>query len=180
QFDWDCWSFDFGCDNNTILIANEEHKSPRNGLSEIYRSTDMGNTFTSTIQQPEPYFSGSISSAAPATYVQTLEQGVLRSLDNGGLWKSIGGPSDTFDTRQIVAVSSNIVFASDNDGNVWRTINSGGDSVAQSSRNVIVASPQSLFTTDTLRLCDVPLTHTLMFSMAGCMADTTSKVTSMT
>jgi hypothetical protein len=56
-------------------------------------------------------------------------------------WENIGGPSNAIDTRTVCAVTNNIVFAIGSEGSIWRTINSGGDSVNTSSTTYHFSSP---------------------------------------
>jgi hypothetical protein len=89
---------------------------------------------------------------------------VYRSTDQGSNWKSIGGPSVLQDSRDIVAINDNVVFAIDSNGTVWVTLNSGGDSIRSSG--TLSTTPNSLFDQDTV-YCD-SLTRTVQFNVIGC------------
>ncbi len=129
--DLDCYSFALdSCDPNKVIIGNEELDDISNNLSEIYISDNSGKTWTSKAQGVQGFFSSSLSSSLNAIYAATsLGGGIFRSLDGGNTWKSIGGPSPREDTRLLCAINDNIIFAVDLQGNIWRTLNSGGDSI---------------------------------------------------
>jgi photosystem II stability/assembly factor-like uncharacterized protein len=128
--DWDTWSFAIdSCDANTIYAANEDAVKKRDGLSQVFVTPNGGATWSTPVSRPLNFLTGSIVTSNAAVYCQTIDSGIFRSTDRGKSWKSIGGPGNDYDTRMLVAISDNIIVASDQDGNVWRTTNSGGDSV---------------------------------------------------
>jgi hypothetical protein len=53
-------------------------------------------------------------------------QGFIRSTDNGNTWTPVGGPSNAHDTRFAVTGRGAVVYAFDNFGNIFKTMN-GGD-----------------------------------------------------
>jgi len=132
--DFDTYSFDVDpCDPQFVYVINEDGSVTRDFMAQIYRSTDGGNTWIVSDQQPIPgsteYYSGSIWLTGNAIFVQTVANGIMRSTDKGLSWTNIGGPSAMFDTRLVCAMNANLVFAADNNGSIWRTQNSGGDSI---------------------------------------------------
>ncbi len=146
KFDMECYSFAIdSCDQNRIYVIHEDQVNETDPYSKIYLTTNGGRTWQTMVSRPTPFFSGSIAEGTSVIYCQSSSNGVFRSTDRGMTWTSIGGPSITFDTRLIAAINDNIVLALDDDGNVWRTDNSGGDSVTTtqfSSANVLILPSQ--------------------------------------
>ena len=105
--------------------------------SDIKKTSDKGLTWQDKLIHDKPYLCGSITTAEGVYYVQTQSEGLLRSTDNGETWNQCGGPNGNLDTRLIFALNKNHVFAIDQQGNLWETTNSGGDSLAGSG-----SSPQ--------------------------------------
>jgi photosystem II stability/assembly factor-like uncharacterized protein len=120
------------CDQNLVYVVSENWVFQTDNTSQIYRSTDQGNSWTVPISRSIPFLCGSLSLSPGAAYCQTLNDGVYRSTDHGLNWKTIGGPTNDWDTRLIVAINDNIILAADQNGNIWRTTNSGGNAVSGS------------------------------------------------
>lgn len=158
--DFDTYSFDVDpCDPQYVYVVNEDGSVTRDFVAQIYRSTDGGMTWLVSDQQPIPgsteYYSGSIWLTGNAIFVQTVANGILRSTDKGVTWTNIGGPSATYDTRLVCAMNANLIFAADNNGSIWRTQNSGGDSLTIGSPyHSLAVSPTRLFSFDSLSNCD--------------------------
>ncbi len=150
--DWDSWTFaPDSCELNRIYLSHEDAGFQTDKFSKIFLSTDLGNTWKTIVSNLEPYFSGSVVEGKEAIYCQSVANGIFRSLDRGMTWMSIGGPSSITDTRFMAAIDDNIIVAVDNKGNVWRTLNSGGDSVTlQPGLGTLTLSIDSLFATDSL------------------------------
>jgi photosystem II stability/assembly factor-like uncharacterized protein len=175
-FDHDSYSFDVGiCNPDNILVINEDYLDPTDQWSSIFRSTDKGATW----QNLEPrlrandFFCGSITSSRLAHFVQTNQSGVLRSTDDGLTWTTIGGPSGDFDTRLVTAINSNILIAVDRtDGSVYRTFNSGGDSLLNDGAlpEWATISPSILFENDIVSQCDSVVTRTIIIKHHECNA----------
>ncbi len=80
---------------------------------------------------------GAIDGAANAIYVQTASRitagfkGMWRSTNEGQNWASIGGPTNTVETRFSVPESCNggIVAAADSNGGIWITTDGGDGSL---------------------------------------------------
>lgn len=159
KFDFDSYSFEVDpCDPNYIFVVNEEGTTVIDNKGAIYISVDGGNTFTLTQNSPVKFFCGSIARTTKALFIQTVTNGINRSTDRGTSWNSIGGPSAPFDTRLLCAINSNIVLAADNNGTIWRTLNSGGDSLLNiSPYESLAISPDEIFEKDTLVSCDSPV-----------------------
>ncbi len=68
-------------------------------------------------------------------------------------WNAIGGPVLASDTRNVVAITDNMILAADTSGTIWLTTNGGGDSVQSEPPGTLTLSPTVLFSADTLR-CD--------------------------
>lgn len=136
SYDWDSYTFAFdSCMPTTFYVANEDAAVPTDDLSCVYVSRDEGVTWVVKDQHPINYHCGSISTAGKAIFTQTYT-GVTRSTDHGDSWKEIGGPPNNYDTRFFTALSENVIFAVDPDGSVWRTFNSGGDSLTSFPSNI--------------------------------------------
>ncbi len=170
SIDWDSYSFaPDSCDPNRIYVSHEDAAKPTDVFSKIYLTTDLGNSWLVVAQNLEPYFSGSVAAGKQSVYCPTVANGIFRSLDKGLTWKSIGGPSVTWDTRLISAINDNIIIAADTLGNIWRTNNSGGDSVTlQPGLGTLTLSTHSLFSTDTLA-CGDSATGTIITQSFGCV-----------
>ncbi len=146
--DADCWSFALDpCKPNRMYVVNEgySHTTVYDGLSRIFISSDEGNTWTVTSNHHSDYYAGSITLGPHTIFCQTVSEanvGLVRSTDSGETWTNIGGPSSSADTRLIAAIDDNHVVAVDNDGSIWITSNSGGDSIKlpQSSTALVVSS----------------------------------------
>lgn len=144
------------CDANRLYLVNENTIEKSDNNSRIDMTTDAGATWQASITEPLDYFNGSLSSTRQVLYaggapkegtITTSGVGVTRSTDDGMTWKNIGGPLECFDTRTIAAVDNNIVLVLDTGGSVWRTMNSGGDSLTfpeNSATPVLAISPENL------------------------------------
>ncbi len=176
--DWDSWSFaPDSCDPNRIYLSHEDGVSQTDKFSKLYLSTDLGNSWTVVVEDSEPFFSGSVAEGKEAIYCPSVAQGVFRSLDRGMTWSSIGGPSSSFDTRLISAIDDNIIVAVDSQGNVWRTTNSGGDSVKlMPGLGTLTLSTDSLFTADTLN-CGDSAVEPITTQSAGCVPPFVARAT---
>ncbi len=136
--DWDCNAIEVDqCDRSTIYLINEAGipYAEDDGNSDIFVSHDLGDhwervlTRRSDASTISPYLSGSITASPNAVFAQTRTDGVIRSSDKGAHWISIGGPNIGYDTRFIGAMNDQILFAVDSFGTIWKTENSGGDSL---------------------------------------------------
>lgn len=126
--DLDCYSFAIhDCKENIAYIVNEDYNDNPNGLSEILVSSNYGASWTSKIQTNAPSLAGAVVTSRSAAFAPgSSNGGVLRSIDSGNTWKNIGGPLLKEDCRSIIAINDNIILGADRQGNIWRTINSGG------------------------------------------------------
>ncbi len=115
------------CDQNLLFLPNENWIFRTGNISQLLRSSDRGNSWQSTLTGTIPFLCGSVALSSNAEYIQTITDGVYRSTDRGLNWKSIGGPTNQWDTRLIAAVNDNVIIAADSEGNIWQTTNSGGD-----------------------------------------------------
>ncbi len=177
---FDCWSFAIdSCDPNRMYVVNEENAAVEDQAStdnhaHFFVTTDLGTTWQSTFSTSIPpwFFTGSIAEGIHSLYCQTVSDGVFRSIDRGLTWISIGGPSMdyNYDRRLITAINDNIVLAVDGEGNVWRTDNSGGDSIAlpqSSSPNnaLFIPSPNSIVNQS---LCTTQIDTSIPVGIFGC------------
>jgi hypothetical protein len=138
RVDFDCWSMVVDpCDARKVYLVNEDGFQSQDGYSQIYVTTDAGDSWQTSASYQIKFFSGSVALTPGAIYCPAIANGVLRNkfsaggtLDPNG-WRSIGGPGNPVDTRLIAAINDNILLTFDTLGNLWRTTNSGGDSVRQ-------------------------------------------------
>lgn len=151
-------SFSFGqdsCDAATFYVSNEDMVAPSDMYSSIFITRNGGATWQREQDAGIPTYAGSLAVTPNAVYCPTTFGGILRSTDQGTTWKNIGGPTVSADTRLIAAISDNLVFVVDDSGNVWRTTNSGGDSVFAPS-SVLGVTASRLDFGDTATLCSQP------------------------
>jgi photosystem II stability/assembly factor-like uncharacterized protein len=138
--DWDSYTFAVdSCDDARVYLSNEDGVSPTDQFSQVFVTGDLGNSWSQPIAMPIPFFCGSIAVTKNAIFCPTVADGVYRSVDHGQTWKTIGGPSNGNDTRLIAAINDNIIIATDILGNIWRTTNSGGDSVRP--KTTVIVNP---------------------------------------
>jgi photosystem II stability/assembly factor-like uncharacterized protein len=140
------------CHPKQIYIGNEEFNQINNGFSEIFSSTDDGDSWTSTIQKPPKFFTSVCGTSQNAVFAATSGSGIYRSTDGGKNWIPIGGPSSHCDSRLMTIVSDNIIFAADNNGTIWRTTNSGGFPIPTNNASAVQFTLSTLghVTEDTL------------------------------
>jgi photosystem II stability/assembly factor-like uncharacterized protein len=166
----DCYTLSVdSCDSKRLYLANEQVWNITNGIATFFLSLDGGATWQTTISQTEPYLSGTLTTTKYALFAGTdTTDGVLRSVDQGLTWKSIGGPAVSVDSRDIAAIDANTVFAADANGSIWVTRNGGNDSIASTRTDSITFSPATLFAADTIQ-CD-SLTRTVRITRASCLS----------
>ncbi len=176
--DWDSYSFATdSCDPNRIYLSHDDVQIPTDPFSKILLTTDLGNTWQAMVKNVKPFFSGSVAAGREAVYCPTVANGIFRSTDRGLTWTSIGGPSITFDTRLIAAIDDNIIVAVDSEGNIWRTNNSGGDSVKlMPGLGTLTFSTNSLFSTDTLSCGDSAIAF-ITTQSSGCVLPFVARAT---
>lgn len=160
------------CSEQRIYVANEDAGgSPNNKLAELFVTSDGGVTWDVTYSNSISDLCGSIYVASNSIYAQRIDRGILRSTDFGTTWVDIGGPSAPYDSRTICAVTDNLLLAADKFGSIWRTTNSGSDSVQGIERiKSLTYAPEALFLTDTLLSCDPPELDTAIITSVFCTA----------
>jgi photosystem II stability/assembly factor-like uncharacterized protein len=115
------------CDDQTIYGINEEGGNyTSNNLSEIFKTTDGGGTWTSIKQTSLATMSGCVLITPGAIYVPARSGGILQSVDQGKTWTTITGPNVPIDSRDLIAIDDTILLAADVDGTIWRAINPAG------------------------------------------------------
>jgi photosystem II stability/assembly factor-like uncharacterized protein len=137
MFNWDSYSFTQDeCDTSVFYVANDDLVAKSDNSSRVFITTNTGSSWAIFDPHPEPYHCGSITSASHAIFVQTFA-GISRSTDHGLSWKNIGGPPNITDTRFVTALDNNVIVAVDDQGSVWVTNNSGGDSLIYTDASMI-------------------------------------------
>ena len=126
--DLDCYSFTLdSCSPSRMFVMNEAYNEDKDGFSKVFRTSDHGDNYEVVKRSPAEFFSASGATTSLATYVGSSDpKGIFRTTDHGNTWLSIGGPFMHQDSRLLTAMSDNIIFAADEQGNIWQTINSGG------------------------------------------------------
>ena len=174
SFDFDCYSFALDpCDTNVFYIANEELFNPKSTLSEFLFTTDRGVSWRRSLRKGGRYTAGSlVMTPGSNIYMQTFTDGIVRTTDLGSTWTTIGGPGGGNDSRTIVTTNENTVFAIDEKGSIWRTTNSGGDSITSlRPKGFFLTSKDTLFLRDNVELCYASASDTIhFFSGGGCGA----------
>jgi photosystem II stability/assembly factor-like uncharacterized protein len=121
------------CTPRRLYLVNEDFASSNDGVSQIYLSTNGGLSWEATRSDSGLFFSGSLATTRTTMFVGTVFSGIHRSVDKGNSWQLVGGPQSGYDSRSIFAINDNEVIVLSDKGEVWRTINSGGDSLTTSS-----------------------------------------------
>jgi photosystem II stability/assembly factor-like uncharacterized protein len=163
--------------SHTIYQAHEEayatrHTSP----GVLYRSSDLGKSWTTPIMDPNIGLSGQIGGAGCVVYAQhevvDVDRGFLRSTDDGLTWRDVGGPNFAPDCPRTFSVVGNgaIVYAMDLSGTLWKTTDGGDGTLSanipfQVSFSHTLSSPSK----DTLYMseCD-STTFQTTFAYAAC------------
>ncbi len=158
------------CNDSLLYVINEANFNPGpDGFGHIFFSHNSGKTFTAVNTMDIKYYCGSILCAPGGTlYLQTqTSDGILRSTDRGFTWKSIGGPDGFSDCRLICCKDDNTIFGVDKQGSIWKTLNSGGDSLTTSKGGSLVVTPGILFDNDTVYCLD-SVSRQLTLTISGC------------
>jgi photosystem II stability/assembly factor-like uncharacterized protein len=151
----DIWSYASSiCNDGCIYVVNEQIAGASRQQSLLWATTNRGQTWKKALTMNTMDMRGCVAVTQQCVYVPTRGSGVLRSLDSGQSWKSIGGPTCNFDSRAITAISDNELFITDVNGDVWHTTNSGGFPVpTPRAIGSILLSTTSPFAGDTVDRC---------------------------
>jgi photosystem II stability/assembly factor-like uncharacterized protein len=130
--------FSFYCNGNFIYAG---------GVSEIYRSTDQGNSF---VQIPINFgFSivniYSITSIGSTLFAATSYNGVYKSSDNGSTWASANTGMGPKDTRTLAVTGSSSLIAGAHYAGVFRSTNQGSSWIRSMSGFPAGSSVSGLF-----------------------------------
>lgn len=149
-FTGDSWSLSFdSC--GAIYGVNEDYWAKNQSTCVIQRSSDDGATWTASFASVVPYLNGSMCTGPESFYAQTVTKGVIESINGGGSWHEISGPSQNADARTLCVLEGKYVIASDALGYVWRY---KIDVQPTATTGPIIVRPLSLFASDTLSACD--------------------------
>ncbi|MDP4219080.1 MAG: T9SS type A sorting domain-containing protein [Bacteroidota bacterium] len=117
----DSYSLDWDkCDPSLLYLTNEDYFAHNQNRSEIFATANEGDSWVSLIQKPYGFFNGGMSISRSAAYFQTLNYGIIATMDKGITWDSINGPSNYADTRWLTSINTGILIAVDQNGDVWR------------------------------------------------------------
>ncbi len=111
-------------DPNRFVAINENWIAHNGNTSNIYLTTDNGNSWNTVFNQPLNSVNalcGNGTTGCHDYFTGTTNAGVLRSNDKGLSWQLIGGPPMTLDSRSLASVDDSLLFAFDTLGNIWAT-----------------------------------------------------------
>jgi hypothetical protein len=144
------WGIAYSSYYNSYFICPED---AGNGgyTGQFFASMDRGQSWQlRSVPEPRPIgtwgtTTGDVECVGKAIYLQSRKNGMLRSTDGGASWLSIGGPSNTFDTRFCVPKNCNggTIVAFDTAGGVWLTTNGGDGAIPEPPISVFSASTTS-------------------------------------
>ena len=130
---YESWSVYAVPNEHIFFCANESQPYIPLPYSNINWSPDSGKSWAIRTPFPDMHFTGTIAGAGQTLYFQTdttsasYINGLYRSDDLGLTWHSVGGPTNSRDTRFIVTgCMGQTVYAFDATGSVYKTID-GGD-----------------------------------------------------
>jgi photosystem II stability/assembly factor-like uncharacterized protein len=130
--DGDTWSLGIdSCDPSRMYAINENCLLSGDGFSKIYMTSDLGATWNTLFVMKRPYLQGAFAETHDALFVPSFKNGILRSVNSGYSWESIGGPVISFDSKGPCAITNDLLFAIDTQGSIWMTKNCGGDPVVK-------------------------------------------------
>jgi photosystem II stability/assembly factor-like uncharacterized protein len=136
--------------------------------SLVYESSDYGQSWARVAGL---YFkpSGEIKGYGQTMYIQAstgdfwgTEHGLFRSTDLGRLWVNIGGPTSYWDGRIAVTGCGNVVYAADDSGCLYKSIDggdgqiTGGSTVMGEVQFAPKLTPDPISPSDTLRVAILP------------------------
>jgi photosystem II stability/assembly factor-like uncharacterized protein len=166
---YESWSVYAMPGQGIYFCANESQPTLNLPSSSINWSTDGGFTWTPRINFSTMHFTGTIDGVGKTLYFQTdtaiyvgdpisYLRGMYRSDDTGATWHFIGGPTNSRDTRFVVTgCLGQVVYAFDQVGGVYKTINGGdGSLIGSFTLNV-----------DTLGWNPSPCGDSVLFTITG-------------
>lgn len=160
------------CDPNIVYAMNEDYAGTDDGFSQVYQSTNAGDSWQVVTDEERLYFNGAIYVTRQAVYAPALPQGngIRRSTDVGKTWIDIGGPGLPDDSRVFCSINDSILIAVDDDGGIWHTTNAGGFLFPPSSRSSTASISPDEITLDTTDICEDSLFMTIYVRGSGCGA----------
>ncbi len=183
----DSWTIESDlCDSERLYILNENYFSPGDHISKVITSSDAGQIWNVVLSHPTKYFSGSLAVSPHCVFAPTVSDGIMRSTDYGLSWTRCapalanGGWKNAADSRSICPISDNLIFVLDSSGSIWRTANSGGDSIGASnfvSNGRFSLSTHTLFSGDTVNVCkEDSLVRSVRITSIGCQPVSIAKM----
>jgi hypothetical protein len=146
-FDRDSWDLAVdSCDPDQLFVVNEELYLKDDQIPSLYISTNIGASWTTTL--PGTAFCGNIAASRSQLFVQTMDNGVLASGDQGRSWAPFGGPSGPPDQTMIAVAADSVLLVTDTSGVMWRTVIVPGKPAS--------VQPLHLFAQDTIDVCSDP------------------------
>ena len=87
------------CDSNKLYLMNEDYYSTLDNESNVYLTTDEGNSWKAFTHDAYPAANGGAALTTGTIYIPTDRGTTLRSTDKGVTWKSLTSPFHAPDSR---------------------------------------------------------------------------------
>lgn len=136
-------------DENIHCLINEDFYF-REHVSMIFRTSDNGTTWDTTLTHDLNYLAGSSDVGCTDYFVSTVNDGILRSANQGVSWQRIGGPNADPDYRNLAAADDSLLFVIADDNSIWAT-RPVSHTWKIKVRNLLNFSNASLISCDTFR-----------------------------
>jgi photosystem II stability/assembly factor-like uncharacterized protein len=149
--DQDSYGMTFDSCRGAMYATNEAYDNGLDTASQILLSTDEGASWQVSNMNDRLYFAGTLTTGKQCVFASTTSGGVERL--TGTKWERINGPNLMRDTRSLCAIDDNIILAINEQGDIVRTLNSGGVPLP-GGYVPPVASPMSLFNNAVLIPCE--------------------------
>src|SRR5579883_143862 len=138
--DIESWSVYAQQGTPNFYTAGEGYPAVQGAIpSSIRKSTDYGATWQK-VSNLQFRTTGHIAGFGSTLFVQVCStdpidngfSGIYRSTDGGLAWFPLGGPGNENDTRfAVMGCKGEVIYAFDNAGNVWKTVDGGDGSIPQ-------------------------------------------------
>lgn len=153
-------------DPNRYVVVNEDFIFRTDNNADLFLTTDNGQSWQHPYSNPLGLvgdLNGNSTSGCHDYFVGTQSNGILRSLDKGLTWNSIGGPITGMDSRSISAVDDSLIFVIDQTGSIWST-----DPKSHGVNSPSISGNQ-FFNQLNIGPCDTSVIGKIYFSNQGCV-----------